>query len=128
MTEPAGGDHRNASAGPWRRAVRYLLVSLAVLVVGVALTLLVGFPGPGGLRRYPVADLNSLADRINRSAHSGPYASCSPPGDIATVDLVASRVVVGSTLPVALNENEKDMVVGKNGGPTFAPLRCEIEN
>lgn len=94
----------------------------------MGLTLLVGFPGPGALRRYPVTDLNSLADRINRSAHSGPFAPCVPPGDIATVDIVASRVVVGSGLPVTLNKSEMDMVVGNNGGPAFSYISCDVGN
>jgi len=51
----------------WRRALA--TGGLIVLVVFVV-SMLTGAPGPGILRRYPVADLHALADDVNAGTGS----------------------------------------------------------
>ena len=79
----------------------------------IAVTWFTGLPGPGPMRRYPVADLQRLADRVNRSALDGPNALCfNGRGDPATVDVVHSRVSLTSSAPFPLSSDELDMVDG----------------
>jgi len=76
-----------------RRRRRRLRVASAmtagvVVVVGAFFltTAYTGFPGPGAMRRYPVADLDELAQRINTTCGTG--------DSVASVDRLRSRVHV----------------------------------
>ena len=57
------------------------------LIVVLLVQAVAGFPGPGVLRRYGLADLNRVADRFNVEV----------PAPHARVDLLRSRVVLETT-------------------------------
>ena len=58
-----------------------MLAVAVVLTVSAVTVTYTGLPGPGPLHRYPLSDLQALADRVNGSV----------PG-AASVDLLRSRV------------------------------------
>lgn len=97
----------------------WLIGTLVVLAGIVGLSLITGFPGPGALRRYPVSELNDVADRINRAADSAPTSPVSTRP--AEVDLVTSRVRVSVTADVCslgLSSGQLEMIEVKGSGDT----------
>jgi hypothetical protein len=121
----SSGDSKRGRA---RRTFRHAAVFLVLLAAFFALTTVTGFPGPGPLHRYPMRDLKALADRINEDARSSAASyACSRGRDIASVDPVASRVMIrGNGLAMTLNAREIEMVRSDAGGPVFAGVTCEV--
>jgi hypothetical protein len=72
-------------------------ITAVVILLAVPLFLYVtsftGFPGPGFVRRYPRADLNRVAHKINEAYE---VRSCDAPtdGPVASVDWLRARVRV----------------------------------
>jgi hypothetical protein len=73
-----------------------------VLVAFVASTGVVGFPGPGAARRYPLRDLEALADKTNQI--------CGTRNGRAEVDVLSSRVNYFGGVPADLSEGEAAML------------------
>ena len=120
-------DHENRPRR-LRRVVATLAGVIGTIIVLFALTSATGLPGPGALRRYPPADLNRVADKINHAAHNDSFAPCYGPEDIATVDPIKSRVVITKTmLPIALDKEQVPMIDGPNGDRVFAMIACDRE-
>ncbi len=90
-----------------RRWGRRSGIAAAVVVALFALTFVTGCPVRGPLQRYPVRDLQQLADEIN--AAGGCSAGVGP---LATVDLVRSRVVLHGATWSPLPVDERPMVLG----------------
>jgi hypothetical protein len=81
---------------------RHVVVGLGCMAAFVAVFLVVtsftGFPGPGILRRYPVDELETLAQHVNTSSgFVGTYPEPRPAR--AGVDLVRSRVWIDGEVP-----------------------------
>lgn len=100
-------------------------IAVVTIVGALIVTLLTGFPGPGPLQRHPAADLNRLADSVNSKAESATYKPCYGTEDIATVDLVASRVVISRDLAFALDPDDVKKVDVPNGRPEFVAFGCD---
>lgn len=115
-----------AHEGPGLPVPGWVVATVVVVVALAGLSLLTGVPGPGALRRYPVAELNETAERINRAAiSSSASAGVRTAGEVdgpAQVDLWRSRVIVNTFAPVCtigLSSDELAMVVvaGSDGPP-----------
>ncbi len=83
------------------------LAALAALAAFLGATAVTGLPGPGPLRRYPLAELNTMVELLHAEAgeirtpddcwrllDDTPGSSEGPLRDIAKVDHLRSRVVV----------------------------------
>jgi hypothetical protein len=68
----------------------------------IASTFVVGFPGPGPTRRYPLRDLEALAEKTNQI--------CGTRNGRAEVDLLSSRVNYFGGVPADLSEDEAAML------------------
>jgi hypothetical protein len=124
------GDTNNRGVawdGPGLPVPSWVIVTVVVVVALGGLSLLTGVPGPGPMRRYPVAELNETADRINRAAtSSSASAGVRSVGEVdgpAAVDLWRSRVIVNqraSVCAIGLSPDELAMVVvtGTGEAPT----------
>lgn len=119
ISEPVGDNQRSPTV---RRHLGRLLAAVMTVAVLIAVTWFTGLPGP--MRRYPVADLQHLADRLNRAALDGPNARCfNGRGDPATVDVVHSRVILTGAAPFPLSPDELDMVDGTH--KSFVTVACD---
>ena len=110
-------------------SVAVVLIAAALAVVGVAvLVTYTGLPGPGPLRRYPLHDLQSLADRFNRADRGA-----------ASVDLLHARVrvnaivlscpnlLVGPDRKPAPQFSASDQAMIESSGPVITGLHsCPI--
>jgi hypothetical protein len=107
----------------WRIAA--LVASLVVLIlVAYGITTVTGLPGPGPIRRYPVADLDALTVRINH-VFPGCEQLHTPP--LAYVDTLRSRVILRAswTLPVLkLSASDRAMIEAPplNAGSGYPPI------
>lgn len=114
-------DDPHGQYGPRVPVPTWLVVTVIVLAGLVGLSLITGFPGPGALRRYPLSDLNEVADRINnRAARNGTTADAFG-GEPAEVDLVTSRVRVSVTVDVCgmgFSSDDLEMIEMKGSGRT----------
>jgi hypothetical protein len=87
----------------------------------ISVSFFTGLPLPGALRRYPVHDLQRVADRINADAHSGSNRRCFPSEDFAHVDYWRSRIVIDGVytstpyVPSPLPPSEEAMIAGADG-------------
>jgi hypothetical protein len=90
-----------------RRTVIAIAAAIAMICAFFAVTSWTGLPGPGGARRYPVADLEHLADQINHSDDCGLPSGSKP---VATVDWFRSRVHLAHPFSVALAPADRPMV------------------
>ena len=90
-----------------RRTVLAALAALVLIVGFFAVTSFTGLPGPGGVRRYPTADLQRLADQINHSDSCGGWAGADP---VASVDWFRSRVHLTQPFGVGLAPEDEPMV------------------
>jgi hypothetical protein len=123
------GDTNNRGVawdGPGLPVPTWVIVTVVIAVALGGLSLLTGVPGPGPMRRYPVAELNDTADRINRAAvSSSASAGVRSVGDVsdpAQVDLWRSRVVVSKfaqvcTIGLATDELAMVVVTGSGEAP-----------
>lgn len=114
--------------GPGLPVPTWVIVTVVIVVALGALSLVTGVPGPGPLRRYPMAELNDTAERINRAAAtssaSAGVRSVGEASDPAQVDLWRSRVKVSrfaQVCTVGLSSEELAMVVV---GGSDDPPRC----
>ncbi|MGZ4726183.1 MAG: hypothetical protein ACXWB2_00545 [Acidimicrobiales bacterium] len=108
-----------------RRAVVTTIVVALCLATFVVVTGQTGFPGPGALRRYPTADLQDLADRIN---HGGDCASFAPDLPVASVDWVRSRVHLERPHLAVVAQQDRPLIdnppVGATGVGPVSGVRC----
>ena len=102
-----------------RRTWVTLAIGALLLASFVLVTDRTGFPGPGPMRRYPISELQAVADRINRLDCStlDPWP---PPG--ASVDRLRSRVHLAHPESVVLSPTDRPMVDDAPPGPwTLSP-------
>jgi hypothetical protein len=114
-TEPA-----RATKSSGRAVLLSLGIVLLVVVLFVGVTSLTGFPGPGGLRRYPASDLTALVKKLNSEpppelSGSSPSLRSRAGAGHAHVDWVRSRVVITGMIcfgagPLALSPTEARMI------------------
>ncbi len=90
-----------------RRTITAIVAAIAVIGGFFVMTAWTGLAGPGGARRYPVADLQHLADQINHSDDCGLPGGPKP---VATVDWFRSRVHLTDPYGVALAPADRPMV------------------
>lgn len=94
---------------------------LAAVTTVLVVSSFTGVPGPGAAKRYPVAHLDLLAQRIRDESRPSP---CNEGRDIASVDLLRSRVVVDGAVSFSLAPGEVDMVADNT--TQFLSVTCCI--
>ncbi len=126
MTDDSGGERPDPPRRAERRTARRLAFWSALgLATWLGAGALVGVPAPGPLRRYAVADLQRLADRLN--GQPAVTSACRRAKVEVHVDQLRSRVVVDRIGPltngVELTPSEQAMLVG---GPLYHGASCDI--
>jgi hypothetical protein len=127
---PSDGPNTRARRRRDRRARQAVLAAVVVVVlVGgfLVTTSVTGFPGPGAVHRYPIADLQDLAKRINRTTCSG--GGDWAPTPVASVDWFRSRVhLSGPPAGVVLAPEDRPMVenppAGSSTSGDVSMVRC----
>lgn len=85
-----------------------MALAFITAVASVIVTAVVGFPGPGVVRRYPVTSLLDLVAKIDKAGSGRTMPCTSKPVPRAMVNLLTSRVEV-PTVYVKLSPVEQDM-------------------
>ncbi len=115
---PLDGPNTRARRRRDRRARQAVLVAVVVMIVVggfLTTTSVTGFPGPGAIHRYPIPDLQDLANRINRTTCSGDRDWA--PAPVASVDWLRSRVHLSRPTGVVLAREDRPMVENPPAGP-----------